>query len=118
MHAHTRDCPLTCLKPTLSAGAYFPLHRQCSSRASGPHPSIGDAVDLYHKEQLAAIRGIGVKRFREIEGCLTRAGLIGQAARPDTQPQAPASDGQPPPLPSGWSGSTRPSRLRTRLLVE
>jgi hypothetical protein len=114
MHAHTRDCPLTCLKPLVSTGAYNALRRGCSSTATGPHPAIGDAEDLYHKEQLAGIRGIGPRRFREIEDCLTRAGLIGHGPPPSP---APADHLSPPAAPD-WSGTAAPRRLRTRLIVE
>jgi hypothetical protein len=76
MHAHTRDCPLACLQPLLSTGVYNSLRRECSSTAVGPHPTVGDVADLYHKEQIASIDRIGAKRLLEIETCLTDIGLI------------------------------------------
>lgn len=109
MHALTRDCPVTCLELLLSTVAYNAL--RCAS--PGPHPTVGDIVDLYHDKQLADIDRIGVKRSLEIETCLTRAGLIGHA----TESDAPVGSGQPPPIPTGWPG-TEPPRLPTCLFVE
>jgi hypothetical protein len=108
MHALTRDCPLTCLELPLSAAAYNALR----FASVGPHPTVGDVVDLYLKKQLADLHRIGVKRSLEIEACLAGAGLIGQAAEAD----APVGSGQLPPVPPGWSGTS--ARRLGSLLVE
>lgn len=122
MHAHTRDCPLTCLRPLLSGAAYNPLLAECRLIAGDAEPAIGHAVRLYLKGQLADIRHIGPARFAEIRTCLARAGLIGHDEADEASPPAPqaasgADNGEPPPSPPGWP-AVASSRLRTRLITE
>lgn len=107
MHALTRDRPLTCLEPLLSAAACNPLQQECS----GPHPTVDHVVNLDREPQLAGISNIGVKRLLDIETCLARAGLIDNHAEPARQ--TPACAGQRPPVPAARPGST--SRTRTGL---
>jgi hypothetical protein len=122
MHAHTRDCPLTCLKPLLSGPAFNPLLAECRLICGDAEPAIGHAIRLHQKGQLADIRRIGPARFAEIETCLARAGLIspgeaGQGSPPVPQAASAAHAGQPPPSPPGCPAATS-SRLRTRLITE
>lgn len=113
MHALNRDCPLTCLRLLLSTAACNRLWHGCP----GPHPTIGDVVDLHASRELAGIPNTGPIRIREIENCLTRAGLIGDDSQPAGNPDAPADSGQPPPIPQGWSGITGPRSMRTGLFT-
>lgn len=122
MHAHTRDCALTCLKPLISGATYNPLLAECLLISGDAEPAIGHAMKLYQKGQLTDIRRIGPARFAEIETCLARAGLItpGTATRADQPVARTASStdtGQPLPSPPGGPAGTS-SRLRTRLITE
>ncbi|MGH3273493.1 MAG: hypothetical protein ACRDNZ_04110, partial [Streptosporangiaceae bacterium] len=102
MHAHTPDCPLTCLKSLLTAAAYNPLRSECLLICGDAEPVVGHAVRLYRKGQLVDIRNIGAARFAEIMTCLARAGLISNDEADESSPPAPqtaaASDAGPPSL--------------------
>lgn len=122
MHTHTRDCPLTCLKPLLSGAAYNPLLAECLLICGDAEPAVGHAVKLHLKGQVADIRRIGPARFAEIETCLARAGLISpdeadQASPPAPQAASGADTGQPLPSRPGWPTAAS-SRLRTQLITE
>lgn len=112
MHPHTSDCPLTCLKPLLTAAAYNPLRSECLLICGDAEPVIGHAVRLYLKGQLADIHNIGPARFAEITTCLASAGLIGPAEADESSPRAsraaaaadagsPAPSGNQLPRPAG-----------------
>lgn len=114
MHAHTRSCPLSCLEPLLTAQTFRALQAAC--------PTIGHVVDLYRKEEITSIRGIGAKGACQIETCLASAGLIehppGRDATPVRDlPAPPDLVAVPPPLATGWSGAQRPG-MPTRLFTE
>jgi hypothetical protein len=120
MHAHTRDCPLTCLQPLLTTVAYNLLRAECLFICGDGEPAVSHAVRLYTNGQLADIRNIGPVRFAEITACLAHAGLIShdaadQASPPATQGVA-ATDAEPPS--ARGRPATPSSRLRTRLITE
>jgi hypothetical protein len=122
MHAHTPDCPLTCLKPHLTAAAYNLLRSECLLICGDAEPATGHAVRLYLRGQLADIRYIGPARFAEIRTCLASAGLIGhdeadESCLPAPQAASAADAGQPPHSPAGEPAGAS-SRLRTRLITE
>jgi len=100
MHVHTRDCPLACLQPLLSAAAWNLLRAECLLISHGTEPTAGHAVDLYTRRQLPTIHGIGPARLAEIQTALTSAGLTAPAAAsaPPGQPGPAAHDGQALPL--------------------
>ena len=102
-HTHTGDCPVTCLKPMLSAQSYGLLRSECALICGDQDANIGHAVRLYQKGQLATVRYIGPLRLAEIKSCLTGLGLITGAA--ESASKTPAGGGEPPPLPAGWSGT-------------
>jgi hypothetical protein len=114
MHAHTRDCPLSCLEPLLMAQTYRALQAVC--------PTIGHVVDLYRKEEITSIRRIGARGACQIETCLASAGLTEHPPEHDAAhvPDLPAPISlvaAPPPLPAGWSGARLPG-MPTRLFTE
>jgi len=109
-HVHTRHCPVTCLRPLLSPQSYGLLLSECALICGDQEPSVGHAVRLYEKEQLATVRYIGPARLAEIRTCLASLGLITGAAAPADQT---AGDAGPPPVPACWPGVTGRLRLFT-----
>jgi hypothetical protein len=103
-HAHTRDCLLICLKPLLSAQTYGLLRSECALICGDQDASVGHAVSLYQKGQLATVRYIGPVRLEEIRACLAGLGLL----------TGPAGHPEPPPVLAGWSGTWTPPGNRTR----
>jgi hypothetical protein len=97
MHAHARDCPLTCLQPLISTRAYNALLQECST--TGPHPTMGDAADLYNTGELATVRGIGTRSHGKIETTLTNAGFTAHT-RPPPRPRSTPSCPQRPASPA------------------
>jgi hypothetical protein len=109
-HVHIGDCPLTCLRPLLSPQSYGLLRSECALICGEQEPSVGHAVRLYEKQQLATVRYIGPARLAEVKTCLASLGLITGAAAPADQT---AQDAGPPPVPPGWPGVTGRLRLFT-----
>jgi excisionase family DNA binding protein len=117
--AITRECPIGCLMPLLSAFAYNALSEHCRM-VFRSDPTAGDAADLCRKGQLADIRHVGPARVRQIEACLGRAGLLsdhwhaaGAAGSPEHA--APGTDipaGTPQPVTAG-TPAFRPGKFLT-----
>jgi len=93
VHTHVRDCPVTCLKPLLSRVSYNLLRSECAYICGDQEPSIGHAVRLYERGQVATVRYIGPRRLAEIESCLASLGLITGTAEPADQTAADARAG-------------------------
>jgi hypothetical protein len=102
-HAHTGDCPVTCLKAMLSAQSYGLLRSECALICGDQDANIGHAVRLFQKGQLATVRYIGPRRLADIESCLASLGLITDTAEPADETAADA--GPAPPVPAGWPGN-------------
>ena len=64
------DCPLDCLVSLLSLMSYNRLRQ-----ADEPPRTAGDVVDLYARNELRDIRGLGPKRIAEIGAALVFAGF-------------------------------------------
>ena len=103
VHTHVRDCPVTCLKALLSPVSFGLLRSECAYICGDQEPSIGHAVRLYERGQLATVRYIGPRRLADIESCLASLGLITDTAEPADE--APAVAGPAPPVPAGWPGN-------------
>ena len=69
----TPDCPVECLITVLSLKTFNPLARADDAPFGEPR-TVGDVMDLYTRRQLGKIRGIGPRRFSEIEAALVLAG--------------------------------------------
>jgi hypothetical protein len=76
------DCPVECLLTVLSRMSVNRLVR--AELAPFPPPcTVGDVMDLYARDQLRKIRGLGRRRFSEIEAALVFAGLnLGRCQQP------------------------------------
>ena len=84
------DCPVECLLTVLSRASLNQL-----ARAQGapflPPRTVGDVMDLYACGQLRKIRGLGRRRFSEIEAALVLAGLnLGLCQQPPAGAEGPA----------------------------
>lgn len=76
-HGHrgpvTRGCPPECLLDVLSRKAWNPLMR--GGNLTDPPKTIGDVLNLYARNLLKEIDGLGSRRIGEIEAALVLAGF-------------------------------------------
>jgi hypothetical protein len=88
-HVLASDCPLWCLEHEIPTNAFNALKHELRWKAGG-HPTVGQVIDLYQHEQLAAIRGIGLCSIARIGDVLDRAGILIEPRR-DTAAGQPGS---------------------------
>jgi hypothetical protein len=83
------DCPVECLLTVLSRMSFNRL--TCAEHAPFPPPrTVGDVMDLYTRDQLRKIGGLGRRRFSEIEAALVLAGLnLGRCQQPPAGAEGP-----------------------------
>ncbi len=74
-HTITRECPVDCLRYVLSRVAFNTLARAYDAPFDPPK-TVGDVVELYLRQRLDEICGLGSRRIGEIEVSLVYAGLI------------------------------------------
>jgi len=91
-HQITPACPVDCLRAVMPAAAFNPLAR-ASGAPFSPPATAGDVAGLYQRHQLSQIRGLGIRRHREISHGLQLAGLIsaGSPPGPDAAGSQPAA---------------------------
>jgi hypothetical protein len=77
----TPDCPVECLLTVLSLESFNPLTRAYDAPFDEPR-TVGDVIDLYTRDQLREIRGLGSRRVSEIEAALAGLNLAGREQRP------------------------------------
>ena len=85
-----REVKDECLLTVLSRMSFNRLAR--AERAPFPPPcTVGDVMDLYARGELRKIRGLGRRRFSEIEAALVLAGLnLGRFQQPPAGAEGPA----------------------------
>jgi len=71
----TAACPVDCLKAVVSANAFNPLARAYLAPFDPPN-TVADVVELYRRDLLSEISGLGPRRIGEIELGLVLAGLV------------------------------------------
>jgi hypothetical protein len=69
-----------CLRATLTASAFNLLARSWGAPFDPP-ATAGEVADLYERDQLGQIKGLGPRRHAEISQGLQRAGLTGASGQ-------------------------------------
>lgn len=70
----TPDCPIACLAPLLTPRTLDAL----MAGSEGLAATVGQIVEVYEKDKLQKVHGIGSSRFGEICWALAQTGLVEQ----------------------------------------